>query len=90
MNFDPPGDGEESSDGNTQDRLAEHTESHRETAAELARADVNHGACRSGESGKILQREERRITAASAGAQESKEGRETTKDEMNRNGEAQP
>ena len=70
----PSSDTKESAANNTNERHAWHTKADGETAAELARTDVNHGACRSGESGKILQREERRITAASAEARGSKEG----------------
>ena len=40
--LEPGGDGEEPADGDPEDALAEHSESDRQTAAELARADVRH------------------------------------------------
>ena len=46
VNLEPGGDGEEPADGDPEDALAEHPESYRQTAAELARADVRH-CCRS-------------------------------------------
>ncbi len=44
MDLKPPADGEQPSDSDSYQGLAEHSESHRETAAELARADVDHSA----------------------------------------------
>lgn len=43
MNLKPPSNGKQPSDGDPYQGLAEDSESHRETAAELARADVDHG-----------------------------------------------